>query len=285
MFLVALIYGSTYVVAKGVMPEYLGPGAFIFIRITIAGLLFNLVAAWKGFEKVSDRKDLRDLAIAAFFGVTFNMLFFFKGLVYTTELNASVLMLISPVFVLIFAWILLKEKIHSWQIVGMLVAAMGAILLIGGTNFQFSGDTVVGDGMILINATSFAFFLVYVKRLLTRYHALTVIRLIFIFGWIYVLPFSFEELNAADFRSFPAVVWWSIGYVTLATTFVAYLLNAWAVKHASPTIAGSYIYLQPVIATGIGIMIGKQLLSAEKIIFAMLIFIGVYLVTTYKKQA
>lgn len=284
LFLVALIYGSTYAIAKGVMPQYLGPSAFIFIRITIAAILFNLIAKINGIEKIKCKSDYIELVVAAFFGVAANMLFFFNGLAYTTELNASSLMLNAPIFVLIFSRVLLKEKIKWWQVVGMFVAAIGAVMLIGGWKFEFKGGNVRGDIMILLNATSFAFFLVYSKRILKKYKPLTMIRWAFVFGWFFVLPFAFNEIRAANFLTFPARIWFSIMYVSLATTFIAYLLNAWAIQKVSPTVAGSYIYLQPLIATSLGIAMGKQLLSVEKIIFALLVFVGVYLVTIYNKS-
>ena len=137
--------------------------------------------------------------------------------------------------------------------------------------------------MVLLNATSFAFYLVYVKRLLVKYSALTVIRNAFLYGWIFVLPFAWNELMEADYAAFAPRIWWAIIYVSFGTTFVAYALNAWAIKNASPVVAGSYIYLQPVIATGVSELLGNQLLSVEKVIFALLIFVGVFLVNTYKR--
>jgi drug/metabolite transporter (DMT)-like permease len=285
LLIVSLIYGSTYVIAKGVMPLYLGPSAFIFIRITVAGVLFHLLSFILGREEIASRKDYIDMAIAGLFGVAANMLLFFNGLSNTNELNASTLMLNAPIFVLLFSRLLSNDKVSWQQVIGIIISAIGAIMLIGGRGFQFDGLTAKGDLMILLNATSFAFYLVYSKRILAKYKPLTMIRIMFVFGWFFVFPFAFQELREADYASFPSGVWLSIGYVSVATTFLAYLLNAWAVKNASPTIAGSYIYLQPLIATSIAIAIGKQLLSIEKVIFAVLIFVGVYLVSKYNKRA
>ncbi|MCB0732953.1 MAG: EamA family transporter [Flavobacteriales bacterium] len=283
LLLVALIYGTTYVIAKGVMPDHLGPSAFIFIRVTIAGILFFILSRIVSKERIRDKRDYLDLGIAAFFGVAANMLLFFNGLAHTTELNASVLMLNAPVFVLIFSRMVLKQKVSNLQIVGIALSTLGAVLLLGGRKLSFSGDTLQGDLMVLLNATSFAFYLVYVKRLLVKYSALTVIRNAFLFGWIFVLPFAWNELMEADYAAFAPRIWWAIIYVSFGTTFVAYALNAWAIKNASPVVAGSYIYLQPVIATGVSELLGNQLLSVEKVIFALLIFVGVFLVNTYKR--
>lgn len=282
---VALIYGANYTIAKGVMPQHLGASGFVFLRILVATILFNVVYLFRKKEKVQDKNHFLQFVIAASFGVAGNMLLFFNGLAHTSEINASVLMLNAPVFVLIFSVLVLKEKVKVWQAIGMLVAAIGAILLIGGTAFEFSTQSASGDVMVLLNATSFAFYLVYVKRLLSKYSALFVIKHLFIVGTVLVLPFAWNDLQTAQFSQFPIDIWYSIGFVAIMTTFVAYLLNAWAVQKASPNLVASYIYLQPVIATIIAINTGNQSLSWEKVIFALVIFTGVFMVNSNRYKA
>ena len=282
---VALIYGANYTIAKGVMPDHLGASGFVFLRILVAAVLFNIVYLFRKKEKVEKKEHYLQFIIAACFGVAGNMLLFFNGLAHTSEINASVLMLNAPVFVLIFSIFLLKEKVKIWQAVGMLVAGIGAILLIGGTAFQFSTKSASGDVMVLLNATSFAFYLVYVKRLLSKYSALFVIKHLFIVGTLLVLPFAWKDLQTAEFAKFPMEIWYAIAFVAILTTFVAYLLNAWAVQKASPNLVASYIYLQPVIATIIAINTGNQSLSWEKVIFALVIFTGVYMVNFNRYKA
>lgn len=285
LFTVALIYGANYVIAKGVMPEYLGASGFVFIRIATAAVLFNVVSVLRrSKERIKDKKHYVQMAIAALFGVAANMLLFFNGLAFTSPTNASVLMLNAPVFVLVFSVLVLKDSIRWKQALGIILAGIGAVLLIGGTGFDFNTSNAKGDLMVLVNATSFAFYLVYVKRLLKTYSALFVIRHLFVFGLIYALPFAISDLRSAQFNAFPQEIWIAIVYVAIMTTFVAYLLNAWAVQKATPNLVGSYIYLQPVIATAIAVGLGTQALSPQKVIFALIIFTGVYLVNSNRKK-
>lgn len=275
---VALIYGSTYSIAKYVMAGYLGSSGFILIRVLVATSLYFIAHKVLVKEKIQSLKDYRDLFICGFFGVAFNMLAFFKGLSYTVELNASVLMLNAPVFVLIFSFFLLKDRIRKWQVIGIAIAGVGALLLIGGTAFNFSTENARGDLLITLNAVSYAFYLVYVKRLLKKYHVLTVAKYVFLFGTLMILPFGIPELAEANFSAFTSKTWSAVAYVAVFTTFVAYLLNAWAVQNSNPTLAGSYVYLQPVFATSFAAIYGAPL-TLEKLIFALFIFAGVYLVT------
>ena len=121
------------------------------------------------------------------------------------------------------------------------------------------------------------------------YKPLTVICYMFSFALLIVLPFGIEDVSDLSAK-FPASVYWSIGFIILFTTFCTYLFNIFAIKKLSPTIAGSYIYLQPVFAMLIGVLISiwnpeSELLSVitwPKIASTILIFLGVFLTSRTK---
>jgi drug/metabolite transporter (DMT)-like permease len=223
------------------------------------------------------------LAVSALFGVAFNMLLFFKGLSITTPINGAVLMMNTPIFVVVFAALYLKEKITFQKIVGISIAALGAILLMGGTGFNFSAQTVWGDVMVTGNAIIYAFYLVYAKSLMQKYHPLTVTMWSFLFGWLVVLPFGYGEFTEINFSSFTLKIWLFVAFITLGSTFVTYVLNAYALRKASSSLVGSYIYLQPVLATFIAILSGNDNLTIQKFIYILVIFGGVFLVSWRKK--
>ncbi|MFY8190475.1 MAG: DMT family transporter, partial [Bacteroidia bacterium] len=225
---------------------------------------------------IKDKKDLWPLFVSAVFGVAGNMLLFFKGLSITSPINASVLMLNTPIFVLVFAAIILKEKLTFNKIAGLLTAALGAILLMGGYKFEFNQDTVLGDIFVMLNAIIYAFYLVYAKRLMVKYHPLTVTLYAFFFGFFLVLPFGLTQTLEIDFAHLPLSIWGAIVFVTVGATFLTYAFNAYALKHASSSLVGSYIYLQPVLATLIAILSGKDFLSVEKFVRMIIVFAGVF---------
>jgi drug/metabolite transporter (DMT)-like permease len=276
---VALIYGATFSIAKLVMPVYVKPFAFILMRVSVAAVCIFIFHSIFVKKKITDWRDMIQLAVSALFGVAFNMLLFFKGLSITTPINGAVLMLNTPIFVVVFAALYLKEKITGLKIAGIAIAALGALLLMGGTGFNFSAATVWGDVMVTANAIIYAFYLVYAKSLMQKYHPLTVTMWSFFFGWFVVLPFGAGEFSELHFEQFTVMVWLSIAFVTVGSTFVTYVLNAYALRSASPALVGSYIYLQPVLATVIAIISGTDFLTWQKVIYIIVIFSGVYLVS------
>lgn len=262
------------------MPLYLQGFGFIVIRVGGAGILFLLSTYTRPREKVDWKKHWGLMVLCSVFGVAANMLMFFKGLELTTPINGAVLMLATPIFVLLINAFIFHQKLTILQALGILIACSGALLLMMGGKFTFSSHTLPGDILIILNAISYAIFLVLVRKLLTHYHTLTVSKYTFLIGFLMVLPFGLPELATADFNMPPMIIA-EIAFIIVFTTFITYLLNAWAINKVGPTLVGAYIYLQPVLATIIAIILQKDTLTLQKVVAALFIFTGVY-VTSLK---
>jgi drug/metabolite transporter (DMT)-like permease len=170
-------------------------------------------------------------------------------------------------------------------LIGVLLASLGAIMLVGGRKFQFDSDRVLGDIMVAANAIIYAFYLVYAKQLIHKYHPLTVTLYSFLFGTLLVLPFGFNEFTQIEWSTFSNKIWLFVGFITVGSTFLTYVLNAYALRHASSSLVGTYIYLQPVCATIIAIVFATDELSLEKLIFMLIVFAGVYLASFKKAES
>ncbi len=279
LFLANLIYAGNYTIAKEVMPAYVQPFGFIFLRVIMGSLLFWLVSSFWVKEPIR-KKDFGQLALCGLLGVAINQLLFFKGLSITTPINASLLMVTTPILVLIASAVIIKESINGLKIVGIAAGAVGAVILIAyGNSVDLVRQTLPGDLMVFINACSYGMYLVLVKPLMKKYHPITIIKWVFTFGLIYVTPFGIEEFRAVAWDSLPGEIWLGIVYVVVGTTFMAYLLNMVALRQANPSIVGIYIYLQPLLASLIAIYYGKDQLTPIKILAMIIIFLGVYLVS------
>ncbi len=284
LILVNIIYGANYVIAKEATPEYILPFGFIVIRVSVCAILFSLMHYAFVREKV-EPKDFPKLLVGAFFGVVCNQLMFFKGLSMTSPINASLIMITTPILVLIISAIVLKEGLTSRKILGIVLGAVGAFLIITfGQRFSIGGSNSLGDLFIFINAASYAIYLVYIKPLMQKYHPITIIKWVFVFGCIGVWPIGYHELMLVDWAALPNPIWGVLFYVVFFSTFLAYSLNISALKIVNPSVVGIYIYTQPVIATFIAVGLGKDSIGGFKIMAAILIFTGVYLVSFKKNE-
>lgn len=273
-----LIYGVNYSIAKDVMPTFIKPFGFIFCRVLGALILFTLVSSF--FKEKIDKKDFGRLAICGFFGVAANQLMFFYGLNLTNPINAGIIMTANPIMVLLASAFILNTRITYLKIIGLVLGISGALMiLLFKKGFSFGSETWVGDLFIFLNATSYAIYLVLVKPLMHKYSPITVIKWVFTFGFLYVIPFGFNQFTEINWTSFTGDIWLKFAFVIIATTFLAYLFNIYGLKRLNPAIVSTYIYLQPLIAALFAIWVGKDSFTWIKFTAAILIFTGVYLVS------
>lgn len=283
LFSTNLIYGINYTVAKDVMPNYIKPFGFIFCRVTGALALFWLFHSLFYREKIL-KKDFPRLLLCGLFGVAINQLLFFEGLNNTTPINAAIIMTSNPVLVLVMASMMLKERISKRKVGGIALGLSGAILLIiFKGDFQFGSNTIYGDFLIFINASSYAAYLVLVKPLMMKYKPLTVIKWVFLFGYLVVIPFGWNQFTEIQWVEMPTKIIYETLFVIIGTTFLAYLFNVFALRQVSPSTASTYIYLQPVLAGAFAIWMGVDQLDFIKVFSAAIIITGVYLVSNAQK--
>ncbi|MFY0629049.1 MAG: DMT family transporter [Flavobacteriaceae bacterium] len=285
-----IIYGANHMIAKGIMPHKIGASAFIFLRVLCAGLLFWLI---KGFikEKVA-KKDFGRLILCGACGIAINQLLFFHGLNLTSPIDASIIITSVPLLVVVYSFFLLKEKITINKIIGISIGALGAVVLILYGKVDAGTSSLLGNLFIFLNACFYGLYLVIVKPLMKKYNAITVVSWVFLFGFILMFPFGIGDFISTDFEAFTLNTYLTVAFVVIGTTFLAYLFNIYALKNVSPSVNGSYIYLQPAIsfiivslyAYWLGHDQYKEDINLIKIISCLLIFAGVFLISRTPKK-
>ncbi|KAA1247667.1 DMT family transporter [Aquimarina sp. RZ0] len=281
----AFFYAGNYSIAKDVMPHYVEPLGFIVLRVLGAGLLFWIISFWGPKEKIEKRDYIRIVG-AAIFGVGINMLSFFEGLNLTTPISASVIMTTVPICVLILSTFLLREKLNALKIIGILIGLSGAltIILYGSGNNRTATNPTLGNILVFINALSYAIYIIIIKKITQKYHPFTFIKWMYSLGFLFVLPFGYQQLINIQTDMIPVSGYLKIGYVLVFATFGTYILNIFAIRELKPTTVAVFIYVQPLLASILAIGLGKDTLDIVKITAAILIFSGVYLVTRKQKK-
>lgn len=274
------IYGLNHTIMKVIMPDYIGPYGLVLLRVITASFLFFLCSFFFLKEKIDPKDYFRILAATAF-GMCLNMVFFIKGLSLSTPINSSVIITIMPIIVLLLSAVFLKEKITSLKIMGIIFGFLGALTLVlyGNSFIKNAPNIPLGNAMMLINAFSYGAYLVIIKPITGKYHVITLMKWMFPLGVLMNLPFGYTELVAVDWTALPWEGIWRIGFVLFFTTFLAYLLNMYALKEVPPTTIGVLTYVQPIIAILYASFTGNDQMDEVKTLATALVFIGVYLVT------
>lgn len=286
LFIAQVIYALNYSIAKDLMPTYIKPLGLVMMRISGALILFWILSLFSKKEKV-ETGDLKKMMLLALFGVAVNQMFFIYGLSLTKPINSAIIMVSNPIAVMLFTIYIFKEKITPLKLTGLGFGVAGALTLLlfkAQGSFAIGSDTIVGDIMTLINSLSWAVFVVMVKPYMQKYQTVTVMKWIFLFGFIYTLPFGMPDLLDVSWNDLSSNTLFAMAFVVVATTFLAYLLNTYALKTISSSVVSMYIYLQPFLATVIAIILGKDELTIIKVVSASLIISGVYLASLKKKE-
>ncbi|RED46541.1 EamA-like transporter family protein [Winogradskyella eximia] len=285
LFMVQLLYGLNYTIAKTVMNEnFIKPFGFVLLRVIGATILFWILSLFVPKEKI-ERKDYLKLMVASLFGVVINMLFFFKGLEYTSPIHASSIMTIIPIIILVLSAYILKEKVTKLKIIGVILGLAGALVLtLYGKSSRVGDNIPLGNLLVFLNAVSYSIYIILIKKLTAKYHPFTFIKWLFLFGLIILTPFGYSELQEVQWHTFTPYTTFSVLFVVIGATFGTYLLNPLALNKLKASTVGIFIYLQPAIAALFALAMGADFIDTIKITAMIIIFLGVYLVIKKPKK-
>lgn len=248
------------------------------VRVGISMILFWMLFLVKRVNVKIEKPDIKRFLLCAITGVAINQLLFLKGLSLTYSIHASLLMLTTPILIVFIAAWILRERLSFVKLIGLGLGITGAaVLVLGKENSGEGNDILFGDMLILINAVSYTFYFVLVKPLMLKYDPIVIIRWLFSFGFFLVLPFGWVEFTQIQWAHFNTIDYTCMALVVLTGTFLAYLFNIYGIKILGASVAGFYIYTQPVFAALIAMAFLKEPLSLYKMIAALLIFAGVFL--------
>jgi drug/metabolite transporter (DMT)-like permease len=254
------------------------PFGLNLLRVGISGILLWVLFIFKPVKSRIQKKDITRFFLCALTGIAINQLLFLKGLSVTYSIHASLLMLTTPILITFIAAWVLKERLNNYKIIGLVLGIAGAAVLIGARETTGNGGQVLfGDILIIFNAISYTIYFILVKPLMKEYNPVVVIRMIFTIGFFLILPFCWTEFTEVPWQSYTTGSYCLLAMIILGGTFLAYLFNVYGIKILGASMAGTYIYSQPVFAATIAIIFLGEQLSLYKIIAAVFIFAGVYL--------
>lgn len=266
------------------MPDYIKPLALVSLRSIMAAALFWITSLFMPKEKVNN-KDLLYLLGCSFFGVVINQILFLAGLNLTSPINSSIIISTNPIFAFVFAALILKENITFLKGSGLAIGFIGVMLLIlQNGSPDIASATFLGDVYTLINTISWAFYTVIIKRMLEKYHPITVMKWTFFFGMFTTIPAGYQQWSTMDWSAIPLNAYLGIGFVVVFATYLGYLLLAFGLRRLSPTIVSTYTYINPVIAAYLATLLGQDHISLVMVISALLIFAGVFVVSIQKNS-
>jgi Predicted permeases len=284
LFAAGCMWGLMAPVGKAAMDAGITGLSLASMRMIGAAICFWIASFFAPKEKVS-RRDLLLLFFAGMLCIVFNLGLFTIGLSLTSPVDSTIITTSTPILTMLLAALFLKEPITLVKVAGVILGAVGALMLILSNNegSDVSGS-ILGDVICLIAQISFALYLTVFKGLISRYNVFTLMKWMFTYSAICITLYSFRDLSDTASLSFPVNVWLQVGYVVFFGTFVSYILVLVGQKALRPTIVSSYNYIQPVVATIVAVYLGMGTFGWLKAFASVLIFAGVYVVTQSKSR-
>jgi drug/metabolite transporter (DMT)-like permease len=273
---IQIFFGVHYLAGKIVLHE-IPPRAWALLRVVGAAALLVALVHALGRRFPRTPRDLALLAVFSIFGVAINQVCFVEGLSRTTAIHSAIINTLIPAWTLFFAVILGREAPTARKAASLVLAVAGVLLVIRPERASFSSATFVGDLLTMLNSMSYAFFLVVSKRTMHRVDALAATALMFAFGAVPIALFGGSALARFDFGSVSPLAWFWAAFIVVFPTAGAYVLISWTLARAEASLVALFVYMQPVIATILGMAFQHESLTIRTAAGALLIFGGVYL--------
>ena len=281
------IFGVNIIVCKDLTSGHLiSPIAIFTLRSLGAGLIFWILSLFFPYEKV-EKKDFLKIFAAAFLGYFVTQLTFLIAIPDVTPMHCSIISSMSPIYTMFIAAIALKEPLSWKKAAGVALSLFGILFLIfnnasGGS--ETSESKTSGILLMFLNCLSFSLYLGMFKPLITRYSVITFMKWIFLFSALMSFPLSFKEVISFEWIRIPSIQLWELGFLIVFATFISYFLIPFGQKSIRPTLVSMYSYIQPIIATLISIIIGMDILTWQKILAAVMVFTGVFVVSSSRSK-
>jgi drug/metabolite transporter (DMT)-like permease len=277
--LAASIWGGMYVASKYVL-DYIPPFTLLWLRYAIAVLVLAVPMFATNRHRV-EKGDWRLFAGIGLIGYFLSVGAQFIGTKLSDAHTGSLITATTPVFVLLFARLWLKEALTVRKLVALVFAFIGIVIVIG-RDAQGEGS-LAGSLFLVVAAATWALLSVFAKRGAERYPPLTITTYALMWAVLFTLPAMLWELASAAVS--PTVwtnpyIFWGVLYLGLVSTAAAFFLWNKGMALMDAGAGAFFLFLQPVVGSFLGWLLLGESLTLHFFLGGLLIAVGVLIVGT-----
>lgn len=279
-----IVWACDYPFYNLLLGRYIEPMAMVTMSLLVAALLSWIPRLWER-EQTIDSKDWMIIVVAALLmGVARKLLMMF-GMSRTSPIDGSIIATIVPLLVLVVSVVAGVDSFTRRRVWGLALGMAGAVAVVisGGTMHHMQSE-LLGNVMILSSGVVTALYMVFFKRLVAKYRVTTLLRAIYTISALVVLPFGWHSVAEVHFGGFSLHIWFAALFVLIVPTYLPNLLLNYSLRFVQPTVSSTYTYIQPLLAVALSVAMGLDKLHADTLLFAAVLFVGVWLViSSYKR--
>lgn len=276
LLLVIIIWGSTFASIKIILPQ-VPPNTLALLRFIIASIVLGLFLVITKQPRLQ-KQDLPGILLSGFSGIAIFNVLQNQGLRYAGATDAAILIAMSPVFIALLSWVILKERISKLQVIGIVIAFAGSVLVATNGSFNdfgFNKLRVYGDLLVLLSSLAWAIFSITLKKLLMRYPPTTIMTYSTFAGTIFLIPFSLSEYPV-NFLAINSAGWINIIYLGVLASALGNLIWNSALEKVPAVTAGAYLYLSPVVAAVVAFIFLHEIPGMYTIVGGLIILMGTF---------
>jgi drug/metabolite transporter (DMT)-like permease len=278
----ASIWGGMYVVSKVVL-DIIPPFALVSLRLILGALTLLIVLLIRGFPPVPRKQCFQVLGVG-FVGYGVSLSLQFLGTKLSTAANGSLVTSATPAFVLLFAAMLLKEKITALRLLSLVLATLGVIAVIDPRSAQLNPDLFLGNLSLIGAAVSWALYSVLVRKTTQNLDVLPFSLIAFLGGLPITLPVGAWELGTIGIGEITLGVIGGILFLGVISTALAMVLWNTAFAFVDASLASLTFFAQPVVGTFLGWLFLGENITPLFLLGGFLIALGL-VISSREKQA
>ena len=273
-----VVWACDYPFYNLILGKYIEPLAMVTASLIVAALLSWIPTIWQGCERI-ERKDWVLIIFAALLmGVVRKVMMMF-GLSRTSPIDGSIISTLVPIFVLIVSVIARIDRLTIRKVAGLVIGLVGAIAVVVTSDAPSHVKSELwGNMMIMCSGVVTALYMVFFKKLASKYHITTMLRAIYTISAVVLLPIGVDSVIESDFVGMDGKLWAAALFVLIVPTYLPNLLLNYSLRYLQPTVSSTYTYIQPVLAVVLSVAMGLDKLHADTVMFAVVLFVGVGMV-------
>lgn len=279
-----IVWACDYPFYNLLLGRYIDPLAMVTASLIVAAILSWIPTLWEGCESI-ERSDWGIMLTAALLMGLVRKLMMMFGLSRTSPIDGSIIATIVPLIVLVVSVVARLDKFTLRKVLGLGLGLAGAVAVVLTSNMSSHANSELwGNVMMLCSGVVTAIYMVFLRRMVSKYRITTVLRAIYTISAVVILPLGMNSVIKSDFSDMNTHLWLAAAFVVVVPTYLPNLLLNYSLRYLQPTVSSSYTYIQPVLAVALSVAMGLDRLHADTVLFAAVLFVGVWLViTSYRK--
>ncbi|WP_258171293.1 DMT family transporter [Paenibacillus sp. R14(2021)] len=222
------------------------------------------------------------LLLAAGFFLAVHFLLWMASLTYTSIASSTILLALEPVFVMVGAFFLFKDRPNKFAVIGLCVALAGAIS-IGSGDISLSHRAFFGDMLSFLGALAVAVNMLIAKQIMQRVSSY--LYSFIVFGITAICFALYNLVMGISMSGYPSMEWIVFVLLAVVPTVLGHMIFNWLLKYVKPTTISMSVLAEPVGASLLGMLIFREMISGFQLIGGLFIILGLAIYMRAENQS